>query len=360
MTKIYPVIMCGGGGSRLWPKSRASTPKQYLNVIGDKTLLQATAERFGHAGPGIEVAAPIIICGKGQTAIASAQLADAGFPAMCIIEEPLKRNTAAVAAVAAAHVSAMDSEDSLLLLLPADHHMADIAGFWAGVRSGLPAAADGYLVTLGIDPGGRPETGYGYIKRGAEIGPDAYKVDKFVEKPNLATAQAYLDEGGFYWNAGIFLFQASAMIMAFEKHAPDILSASRAALERAKTEGLTLHLCPETFAKSPSQPVDTAIMEVAAKVAVIAPVEAGWSDVGSWSAIADMEEGAAPDPARVVNIGSVGCLVQSDGPVIATVGVSDLIIIATGDAVLVIARERAEEVKAIVAELEARNLRDVL
>lgn len=360
MTKIYPVIMCGGGGSRLWPKSRASTPKQYLNVIGDKSLLQATAERFGAAGGDIEVAAPIIICGKGQTPIASAQLEAAGSPALCIIEEPLKRNTAAVAAVAASHIAAIDAADSILLLLPADHHMADVAGFWSGVRSGLPAAKDGYLVTLGIDPEGRPETGYGYIKRGAEIGADAYRVDKFVEKPDLQTAQAYLEEGGFYWNAGIFLFQASAMKAAFENLAPDILAASGNALARAETTGITLHLDADAFAQSPSAPVDIAIMEKADKVAVVAPVNAGWSDVGSWAAIAEMEADSTPDPAKVINIGSQGCLVQSDGPVVATVGVSDLIVIATGDAVLVIPKDRAEEVKAIVNELEARNLKNVL
>lgn len=360
MTKIYPVIMCGGGGSRLWPKSRGSMPKQYLNVIGEKTLLQSTAERFGQAGEQADVAPPIIICGKGQGDIASAQLEAAGFPPLCIIEEPLKRNTAAVAAVAASYVAQIEREDATLLLLPADHHMGDVEGFWRGVGGGLAAAEDGYLVTLGIDPGGRPETGYGYIKQGAQIGDTAYKVDKFVEKPDLATAQSYLAEGGFYWNAGIFLFQARTMIAAFETHAPQILAASKAALAQADKTGMTLALGVEAFASSPSEPVDTAIMERAEKVAVVAPVEAGWSDVGSWAAIADMEAEAVPDATRVISIDSEGCLVQSDGPVVATVGVKDLIVVATGDAVLVIPRDQAEKVKAIVGELEARNLKNVL
>jgi mannose-1-phosphate guanylyltransferase len=355
---ILPVIMCGGAGSRLWPRSRAARPKQFLPLVEESSLLAATAARLGHAGAHLELLAPVIICGDGQEGLVSADMASAGAAPQRIWIEPFGRNTAAVAAIAALEASAL-APDTLVLLMPADHHIAGPDAFWQAIGSGLPAAKDGYLVTLGMEPDG-PETGYGYVQRGAEIGPGVHAVANFKEKPDAATAAAYLASGDYFWNAGIFLFRADTMIAAFEAHAPAILAACRAAVGAARQDAGGARLDPEAFAPCPSEPVDVAIMEKADRKAVIAPVRAGWSDVGSWDAIAALKDGGVTDEDHVLALDCSNCLIESDGPFIAAIGLKDLVVIATGDSVLIMQRGEAQQVKTIVETLKKRGRRDLL
>ena len=354
--------MSGGAGSRLWPLSRRGMPKQFLELVEDVTMLQATALRLEHAPAGIEVASPIVICGQGHEKMCESQLAAIGKPASMIIVEPEGRNTAAVAAVAAHHVQALDAEGHVLLL-SADHHVEDPAGFWSGVAKGIAAAEDGRLVTLGIEAT-HPDTGYGYIRRGAELHDQVFEVDAFVEKPDQATAQLYLDQGGYYWNAGIFLFRADAMLREFALHAPEIADVCLRALGQGRTSGSLLWLDPEIFAACKAAPVDTAIMEPTSQSAIIAPVRAGWSDIGSWKALSELKQALSGDSNTLLgNVLEVGCsdtYVRSDGPAVAAVGLKDVVIIATGDTVLVVHKDKAQDVKVITDRLKKDGRADLL
>lgn len=353
---IYPVIMCGGASSRLWPKSRRAQPKQFLSLIEEDSLLEATIKRLRSAPSDIEIAPPTVICGAGQDGLARRQLIECGYPDGQIIIEPFGRDTAAVAAVASLHAQAAD-EDAVVLLMPADHYMQAPEGFWAGVAAGLPAAEDSQLVTLGIEPTG-PETGYGYIQKGEALGNGVYQVENFKEKPDRATAAQYLATEQYFWNAGIFLFRADAMAQAFEAHAPEILSACTAAINDAAHEDAQYVLDANQFETCPAVPVDIAIMEQADRVAIVAPVRAGWSDVGSWSVIADLKADTS-DPARNATSGDVlaedcmGCLIETDGPTIAAIGLRDMVVIADGGSILIVPKSQAQDVKAIVNRLMA-------
>ncbi|MCL4147340.1 UNVERIFIED_CONTAM: hypothetical protein GTU68_054269 [Idotea baltica] len=349
--------MCGGAGSRLWPKSRKSQPKQFLSLIEDASLLEATLARLSSASSDVTIANPTVICGAGQEGLASEQLANISGEGSVIIE-PFGRNTAAVAAVASLNAAAAD-KDAIVLLLPADHYVQDPDGFWNGVTTGLQAASDGHLVTLGIDPTG-PETGYGYIQRADALGEGVYRVENFKEKPDVDTATAYLATGDYFWNAGIFLFRADAMIDAFQAHAPEILTASEAALTAANQTGNQRLLDAAAFEACPSEPVDIAIMEKADRVAVVAPVRAGWSDVGSWAVIADLKAEAANNPAGstsgdVIALDCEGSLIESDGPTIAAIGLKDMIVIADGGSILIVPKSQAQDVKKIVEHLKAND-----
>jgi len=359
--KILPIIMCGGAGTRLWPRSRESQPKQFLPFIEDVSLLEATIHRLQDKPADIEILAPALICGAGQEATASAQLARTGHADSDIIIEPFGRNTAAVAAVGSLYAAEKDP-DALVLLLPADHYVEDSAGFWQGIASGLSAANDGYLVTLGIEPT-HPETGYGYIHKGEALGDSVYKVENFKEKPDASTAQSYLDAGDYFWNAGVFLFQPDAMKQAFELHAPDIWMTSEAALTAATPSGGGIMLDATSFTSCPSEAVDVAIMEKTDRVAVVAPVRAGWSDVGSWSVISDIKSEASDSASGaisgdVIAIDCDGSLIETDGPTIAAIGLKDMVIIADGGSILIMPKERAQDVKAIVAQLKADGRTD--
>lgn len=355
---IYPVIMCGGAGSRLWPKSRKAQPKQFLSLVEDDTMLQATLRRMTAAPDEVTIAEPTIICGAGQEDLAEAQLKSIFTGGGDVLIEPFGRNTAAVAAVASAHVLAKDA-DGLVLLLPADHFVRDPAGFWSGVMSGMPAAETGELVTLGIQPTG-PETGYGYIERGHKLGENVYKVAKFKEKPDRETAEEYLATNNFFWNAGIFLFQANAMRSAFEAHASDILTSSEAALSASDIDGARRYLDANAFTPCPSEPVDIAIMEKSDRVAVVAPVKAGWSDVGSWAVISELRSEVSNDPTGAIRgdvmaIDCSGSLIETDGPTVAAIGLKDMIVIVENNSVLIVPKDRAQDVKTIVNTLKSAD-----
>ncbi len=346
---VTPVILSGGSGTRLWPLSRTGRPKQLLSLTHEETMLQLTAQRMP-AGAGY--APPLIVANAAHAGMIEEQLAEIGIEDARIILEPVGRNTAPAIAAAAL----MLDRDAIMLVMPSDHVIRDSAAFRAAVAAALPLAADGWLVTFGIAPDA-PETGYGYIKRGDEQAPGVFKVDRFVEKPDRATAEAYLAEGGYSWNGGIFLFGAGAFLDALERFAPEMLEAVSRSMTKSRTEGRLIFPDTHDFAASPSQAVDYAVMEKADRVAVV-PVEMGWSDVGSWDAlhaISLLDDSGNAHHGEVVAIDTKHCLIRSDGPVVAAVGVKDLIVIATPDAVLILPRGSSQEVKRAVAALKEKG-----
>ena len=349
--KIQPVIMCGGAGTRLWPLSRKARPKQFLTLAGDKSLLQETALRLSDGGGAFSP--PLVIAGMGHAALVREQLGAIGAPPAEIILEPGARNTAAVAAVAALW-TARHAPGALVLLAPADHHIADAQGFRDAAAKGAKAACDGRIVTFGIKPT-HAHTGYGYIQAAEEIVADVFRVGAFREKPDADTARGYLETGGYYWNAGIFLFSPGAMIAALKRHAPDVLDGSEAALAgAAPLDGAAL-LDEGAFSKVPAISIDYAVMEKTDRAAVVAPVDVGWNDIGSWT-----ETACDPESAGHMLEDCRNVIVRSDGPVIGAVGVEDLIIVATADAVLVARKDRAQDVKKLVEELKRRGREDLL
>ena len=343
---VTPVILSGGSGTRLWPLSRSGRPKQFLEFSGGGTMLELTLQRTGDP---TKFTSAIVVGNAGHAELLASQCGD---KARCFILEPLARNTAPAIALAALEAA----PDDLLLVSPSDHLIADVEAFHQAVATALPLAEDGWLVTFGIMPTG-PETGYGYIRRGERLADGAYRVERFVEKPSADVAQAYLDEGGYSWNAGIFLFRADAYLAAMRDHAPDMLEAAQTAMDRAQRTGLLISPEAEAFARSPSDSIDYAVMERADKVAVV-PVDMGWSDIGSWDALYDILDKDADGNAHVgdvASIGSSGCLIRSEGPVVTVAGVQDLIVIATGDAVMILPRGSSQQTKAIVEHLKQRD-----
>lgn len=361
MAKIYPVIMSGGAGTRLWPLSRKKTPKQYHAMVSDQTMFAETLLRMRECGDN-DVAAPIVICADGHEGLVQAQADSLDIKLTGIILEPMARNTAAVGAIAAEFVNRIDPA-GLILLLPADHHISEPQGFWNAISKGAPIAGQGYLMTLGIEATG-PDTGFGYIHRGEKIADNVYKIAGFKEKPNEFTAKQYLDTGEYSWNAGIFLFNVQTLINDYIEHASDILKDSIAALDNAKTKGICHYLSADHFAVIRSEPIDIAIMENTVHAAVVDPVRAGWNDIGSWAAISDYkykhsnEEDVFDGDVKMHDCENT--YVRSEGPFVGVVGVNDLIIIATGDSVLVTHKDTTQDVKKIVVHLKDTGRTDLL
>jgi mannose-1-phosphate guanylyltransferase len=328
---IRPVILAGGAGTRLWPLSTAARPKHLLPLIGEETLFAETLARFGD-----HFAAVIIVANRAQ----EADLRAAAEPGTRLILEPTKRDSAAAIALAAAFAN----EDELLLVCPSDHHIADVAAFHDAIKAARPAAEAGKIVTFGIEPD-HPATGFGYIAAGE--GEGVRPVARFVEKPPLERAEAMLAQGGHYWNAGIFLASALTWREELDRHAPAIFDAAREALAKAVTDGAVIRVDEEAFARSPAKSIDYAVMEFSDRVAVV-PVSMGWSDVGSWAAVFDASEkgeGGNVVTGDALVIDSYGNLIRSDGPRVAAIGVDDLVIVVTGDAVLVTRLSHAQKVR---------------
>ncbi len=343
MPMIHPYVMCGGSGTRLWPLSRRTKPKQFLPLVTDLTMFQETVRRV--TGDGF--AAPVIIAGEDHRDLVATQLAAIGVEAAAIILEPMGRNTAAAAAIAACDLSSRNPE-GLALLLPADHHVEDPQRFRSRIIEGSEAASEGRIVTFGVLPVS-PHTGYGYIERGDErIGP-AHAIAAFREKPDAATAAAYLAAGSYYWNAGIFLFSASAMQSELRRYAPDILDSVSEALAAGRNDGGAYVLNAAIFGACRAISVDYAVMEKTDRAAVLGPLDVGWSDIGGWAAVADSRASGGD----LIDCREV--FVSTDGPRVAAIGVEGLVIVATRDAVLVCARERTEDVKQIVEALKAEG-----
>ena len=342
---MLPVILSGGSGTRLWPLSREAYPKQFLPLAGDDTMVQATWRRV----EALADLAPIVVANEEHRFLVAEQLRQVGAPVPAILLEPVGRNTAP--AIAAAALQAMaGGADPLLLVLPSDHVVRDVAGFQRAVREASSAAEAGALVTFGIVPDA-PETGFGYIQ--AEAGDGLRQVLRFVEKPDAATARSYLDAGGYYWNSGMFLFRASRYLEELARFRPDIVDAVRAAHVAARHDGDFVRLDKDAFSACPSDSIDYAVMEKTAD-AMVLPVDIGWNDVGSWSALWDVAERDADGNAHhgdVIAVDSRNSYAYAQR-LVALVGLDDIVVVETDDAVLVARKDKVQEVKQVVARLK--------
>jgi mannose-1-phosphate guanylyltransferase len=346
---IVPVILSGGSGTRLWPMSRPECPKQMLALTAEETMLQLTARR----ATGERFAAPIVVANARHADMIDEQLDAVEAGAQAVILEPMGRNTAPAIALAAI---AAGGGPAPLLIMPSDHVIADVDAFHTAIHAAMPLVAEGWLVTFGIAPDA-PETGYGWIQVGAEIAKGVHKVARFVEKPPLDKAEAMLAAGDHAWNGGIFLFRADMYLGALATYAPDMLVAAQRSMDKARHEGNRVYPDADAFADSPADSIDYAVMEKAERVAVV-PVAMGWSDLGSWDALytlsadADGHAHAGHDGGEVVAIDTTNCLVRSDGVRIAIVGVQDLIVVASGNDVLILPRGRSQEVKKLIEAMK--------
>jgi len=347
---MIPVILSGGSGTRLWPLSRGIYPKQFLPLVSDKTMVQETVLRL----KGIEgLQAPIAVCNEDHRFMMAEQLCRVDVHPECIILEPIGKNTAPAVTMAA--LAAKDPED-ILLVLPADHVIENIAAFQEAVIKAGELAQQGFLVTFGIVPTAA-ETGYGYIKRSSENIADAFKVAEFVEKPNAEVAQAYVDSGEYYWNSGMFAFKAGCYLQELEKFAPDMLAACRLAYSAAQIDVDFVRLDKELFAQCPSDSIDYAVMEKTDK-AVVIPLDAHWNDVGSWSALWDVRTKDSRGNALsgdVLALDTENSFIHSENKLVAVIGVKDLVIVETDDAVMVAPKDRVQEVKEIVSVLKKQQ-----
>jgi len=347
---LIPVILSGGAGTRLWPLSRELYPKQFLPLVGDVTMLQDTIQRLD----GLDAKGPIVVCNENHRFIVAEQLRQHAVVPTAIVLEPVGRNTAPAVAIAAlaALKGQPASADPLLLVLPADHLLRDVGAFQAAVRVGVESAQAGKLVTFGVIPD-KPETGYGYIRRAA-IEATAYPIEEFVEKPDFVKAQEYVASGQYFWNSGMFLFGARRYLRELELHAPQMLASCRAAYAASSGDLDFTRLSTEEFSRCPSDSIDYAVMEKT-RDAVVVPLDAGWSDVGSWSALhesLDADGDGNVLRGDVVVEDSSGCYLYSSERLVATVGLQDHVVIETKDAVLVAPKARVQEVKALVNRLK--------
>jgi mannose-1-phosphate guanylyltransferase/mannose-6-phosphate isomerase len=351
--RVVPVIMSGGSGTRLWPLSTPERPKQFHAFNSDASMIQETAARTWGEGP-VEFLPPLVVCADRHCDLVQDHMAEAGIAPSAVVLEPVPRNTAPVAVIAAKLAAEMHP-GALVLLVAADHVIADRDGFVAAVARSAETARD-YIVTFGITPS-RPETGYGYIQCGEPLAEGVFKVARFAEKPARAVAEAYLAEGGYSWNAGIFLFAPDTMLAEMANTRPDILEAALDALAASpRSDKGVIALDPVRFAACPSESIDYAVMEKT-QVAAVAPGEFGWADIGSWSELWRLGPHDA-DGNRlrgdVLALDSRGSLVWSDGPTVAVLGLEDMVVVATGDAVVVAPKARAQEVKDLLARLKDR------
>ncbi len=348
---LYPVILSGGSGTRLWPLSRAALPKQLLALHGERTMIQETVLRAQLPG----AAPPLLLCSEAHRFLVAEQMKEIGVAPRAIVLEPMGRNTAPAAAVAALMTAEADPQ-GVVVLLPSDHVVRDAASFAEATRLAADAAREGHIVTFGMAPSA-PETGYGYVHRGPRLEAldGAFKVRRFVEKPNAETAAGYLADGGYFWNSGMFVFRADVLIEDLRLHAPDVLVAAREALAKAKRDADFVRLDADAFANAPSISIDYALMEKTDRAAIV-PCDIGWSDVGAWSALWEIRDQDAQNNVLLGDViahDSTGSYVHSDRRLIALVGVHDLVVIATEDAILVADRSRAQDVKAVVDRLKA-------
>jgi mannose-1-phosphate guanylyltransferase/mannose-6-phosphate isomerase len=350
---IHPVLLCGGSGTRLWPLSRKSYPKQFAALTGDESLFQASARRL--SGP--DFAPPAIITSSDFRFIVTEQMVEAGIDPGAVLIEPEPKNTAPAVLAAALHLAAEDPE-AMILVAPSDHVIPDAAAFRAAVAAAVPAAEAGRIVTFGIRPD-RPETGYGYLELAEEAGAAVVPLRCFVEKPDETRAEEMLAEGRYLWNAGIFLFKAATIRAAFAEHAPEFIEPVEAAVSAAKVDLGFLRLAPEPWATLPDLSIDYAVMERAGNLSVV-PFEGAWSDLGGWDAV---WREAGPDEDGVVTGGPATALdchdtllrSESENQEIVGIGLDNVIAVAMPDAVLVADKSRAQEVKQAVAALKEKG-----
>ncbi len=346
---LTPIILSGGAGTRLWPLSRELYPKQLLALTGERTLIQQTALRL----EGLSAAAPVVVCNEAHRFLVAEQLRQIGIEPAAMVLEPVGRNTApAIALAAQAALGAARADDPLLLVLPADHVIRDVPAFQKAVRAALGPAGAGKLVTFGIVPSA-PETGYGYIQRGARHGA-AYAIARFVEKPDAARAEQFLASGEYYWNSGMFLFRARRYLEELERFAPEMARVCAEAFASARSDLDFTRIERERFEACPADSIDYAVMEKTDD-AVVVPLDAGWSDIGSWAALhAACEADAHGNVARgdVICEDSEGCYLYAESRLVSAVGLRNHVVVETKDAVLVAPKDRVQDVKKLVHRLK--------
>lgn len=349
-----PVILSGGAGSRLWPLSTQTRPKQFHALAGDSTMFGQTLQRVA-AGQAVRFGAPLIICGLNHLGPVTEELARENVIDATIVLEPKPRNTAPALAVAAL-VQAERDPEALMLVLPADHVIAYPDRLHQACLNACAAAIEGRIVTFAVTPTS-PETGYGYIKSGKALAEGVFAVEAFREKPDLATAEAYLADGHYAWNAGIFFFKASAFLAELSIHAPDVLIAAREALAQSHRESGRIYLDEAAFVKAPSISVDYAVMEPT-DCAAVAPVDMGWNDVGSFLTLWDLaekDEAANVAQGPIALFDAQGCLVRSEEVPVALIGVENIVVIATAQGILVMHKDRAQDVRLAADAFKTKN-----
>lgn len=353
---ILPVVMAGGTGSRLWPLSRSLYPKQFLSLTSTSSMLQETIMRLD----GLSHENPLIICNEEHRFIVAEQLRQLSLQHSGIILEPVGRNTAPAIALAAIH-AIQHQNDPILLVLAADHVIQDNVAFLTAIQNALDLAESGKLVTFGIVPN-KPETGYGYIKQGERISVNAFEVSKFVEKPDLETAQKYLDEGTYYWNSGMFIFKASRYIDELKLYRPDILDACISALENTSLDLDFTRLNIDAFTQCADESIDYAVMEKTSD-AVVVPLDANWSDVGSWSALWEVDTKDNNENVihgDVIAIDTQRSYLYSQHRLISAVGLDNVIVVETKDAILVSHKDKVQSVKDVVNTLKSLSRNEYL
>jgi mannose-1-phosphate guanylyltransferase/mannose-6-phosphate isomerase len=351
--KLVPVILSGGSGTRLWPLSRELLPKQLLALTGERTMIQETAARL-MGFP--DATAPVVVCNEAHRFLVAEQLREMGLPPAAILLEPVGRNTAPAIALAAHAALQIAGDDTLILVLPADHVLADLAAFQAAIKRALSAAAEGKLVAFGI-VARTPETGYGYlrIEGGRRDAGAIAPIAQFVEKPDQKRAQEFIASGDYFWNSGMFLFGARRFLDELKIHAPDIATTCERASATAVREKDFTRVDEATFAACRSDSVDYAVMEKT-RDAVMTPLDAGWNDVGSWAALHDVmpaDEHGNVTRGDVLLEDAEGCYVHADSRLVAALGLRDMVIVETGDAVLVAPKSKVQDVKKLVARIKA-------
>jgi len=355
---IIPIILAGGSGTRLWPLSRQHYPKQLLKLFGNVTMLQQTLLRLKGIA---DLAAPVVVCNEEHRFMVAEQLHEIGEKNASILLEPIARNTAPALAIAAIHAATLD-DDPILLVLSADHMISDVAVFQRAVGDAVKAAEKNHLATFGVQPT-RPETGYGYIKTKKVNAGTAYSVvESFVEKPNLETAQAYLDEGCYFWNSGMFVFKASVFLKELNVHSPELVTAVDNAKKNSTQDLDFIRIDKDSFSTAPNISIDYALMEKSQNVVCI-PLDAGWSDVGDWKSFSDLNEKDSAGNSFIgdtIDVGSTNTLVFSRDKLVATLGVDNLMIINTPDAVLVADKSQAQRVKSIITQIEKQKRKEHL
>ena len=346
---IIPVILSGGSGTRLWPLSRASYPKQLLPLVSDNTMIQETALRLN----GLDVQEPIVVCNEQHRFIIAEQLAVIGMKKPSIILEPVAKNTAPAIAAACLHAQKIDSE-AVIVVLPSDHNIKDTQAFQEAVKIAASEAQNGSMVTFGITPT-FAATGYGYIEKQSDSdSAGVSSIKRFVEKPDVATAQKYLDSGNFFWNSGMFVFKASAFLEELKELDEAIFTATSKSVEKAVVDSDFIRLDKDSFSENPSISIDYAVMEKTSHGKVV-PLSAGWSDVGSWSSlweVSDKDENNNTVKGEAILKNTKGSLIYSKERLVATIGLTDVVIVDTKDALLVATKSQAEQVKDIVDELK--------
>lgn len=353
-----PVILSGGSGTRLWPYSRSMYPKQFLPLVSEQTMLQETIGRLNQFTDSVSIEAPVVICNEEHRFMVAEQLHSINAAPSQIILEPFGRNTAPAIALAA-----LANPEAILLVLPADHVIKNIAAFEAAVASAEVQAEAGKLVTFGIVPTS-PETGYGYVKAGNSIADNVNTVAEFVEKPNLATAESYLASGDYLWNSGMFMFKASRYLEELKKFNAPMLEICEASLKGAKVDLDFTRIDGDAFARCPDDSIDYAVMEKT-DAAVMVPLDADWSDLGSWSALWSVSEGdeqgnvVKKGEGDVMTLDTKDCFIQADRKLIATVGLEDIVVVETDDAIMVAHKDRVQDVKSIVNELKKSDRPEV-